>query len=238
MNEEPALRGVTRDEDVMRTEPSHALELPSTSPDNDEVIVARVLAGHVPEFAILMRRHNQRLYRAARAILRNETEAEDALQDGYLAAFRALGSFEGRASFGAWMMKIVVHEAVRRRRRLGSSEIPGLTEQAAPEPSPEQSMSLREMAAVIETAIDSLPDGYREVLMLRDVAEVSTAEAADALELTEENVRVRLHRARELVRSAILRRTEQAGSEVFSFLGARCDGMVQRVMSSLLAVDA
>jgi RNA polymerase sigma-70 factor (ECF subfamily) len=214
------------------------LELPSASPDTDEQIVAKVIAGHVPLFAVLMRRHNQRLYRAARAILRDDVEAEDALQEGYLAAFRALASFEGRASFGSWLMKIVVHEAVRRRRRQKAAQLSDSAEPAASEPSPEHAVAVREMTLVLENAIDSLPDGYREVLMLRDVAEASTAEAAEALELTEENVRVRLHRARELVRTAILRQTEEAAHEVFAFLGARCDGMVERVMQTLLRVDA
>lgn len=214
------------------------LELPSSSPDRDEEIVAKVIAGHTPLFAVLMRRHNQRLYRAARSILRDDIEAEDAVQEGYFSAFRALASFEGRASFGSWLMKIVVHEAVRRRRRQKASQLSENAEPAASEPSPEHAVAVREMTLVLESAIDSLPDGYREVLMLRDVAEASTAEAAEALELSEENVRVRLHRARELVRNAILRRTEEAGHEVFAFLGARCDGMVERVMRVLLRVDA
>src|SRR3954465_9532279 len=143
----------------------------------DEQVVGQVLDGQTALFEILMRRHNERIYRAARAIVRDEAEAEDVMQQAYVSAYAHLRQFDGRASFATWLTRIAVHEALARVRRLGrfegldpdassAEELP-MTSTSAPDPE-RQAMS-REMAALIEAAVDRLPDGMREVFMLREV---------------------------------------------------------------------
>src|SRR5438045_487034 len=171
---------------------------------SDEEVVARVLAGEPALYELLMRRHNQRLYRVARAILRDDAEAEDVMQDAYVRAYQNLASFEGRAKFVTWLTRIAVHEALTRsRRRLRfqsvdpADESNGEIMQSAPSTTrtPEQQAYDRELAAVLEKAVLSLSEQHRLVFMLRDVEELSREETAHCLNLTEENVKVRLHRA-------------------------------------------
>jgi len=209
---------------------------------SDEEVVARVLQGETALFEIIMRRYNQRLFRVALAILRDEAEAEDVTQDAYVRAYQHLNQFAGRSAFSTWLTRIAVHEALARagrRRQLEGLEgmvmLKGensreLTSRLA---SPEQQASIGEISKLLETAILSLPETYRTVLMLRDVEEMSTAETASALNLTEENVKVRLHRARVLLRRELYTRAGSARGEAFPFMGARCDRMVQRVFQRL-----
>jgi RNA polymerase sigma-70 factor, ECF subfamily len=209
---------------------------------SDEEVVARVLQGETALFEIIMRRYNQRLFRVALAILRDQAEAEDVTQDAYVRAYQHLNQFAGRSAFSTWLTRIAVHEALARagrRRQLEGLEgmvmLKGensreLTSRLA---SPEQQASIGEISKLLETAILSLPETYRTVLMLRDVEEMSTAETASALNLTEENVKVRLHRARVLLRRELYTRAGSARGEAFPFMGARCDRMVQRVFQRL-----
>lgn len=208
----------------------------------DEEVVARVLQGETALFEIIMRRYNQRLFRVALAILRDEAEAEDVTQDAYVRAYQHLNQFVGRSAFSTWLTRIAVHEALARagrRRQLENLEgmvmLKGeksreLTSRLA---SPEQQASIGEIGKLLEAAILSLPEAYRTVLMLRDVEEISTAETASALNLTEENVKVRLHRARVLLRRELYNRAGSARGEAFPFMGARCDRMVHRVFERL-----
>jgi RNA polymerase sigma-70 factor (ECF subfamily) len=209
---------------------------------SDEEVVRRVLAGETPLFEILMRRYNQRLYRAALAILGNEAEAEDVLQDAYVRAYQHLRQFAGRAQFSTWLTRIAVHEAlarVRRQKRAVSLDEPTpggdplMSTFAATEPSPEQQVSQAELGRVLETAILAIPEKYRAVLMLRDVENMSTAEVAGTLGLTEENVKVRLHRARALVRKELYATTGAVAPQVFGFMAERCDRLVKRVFERL-----
>jgi RNA polymerase sigma-70 factor (ECF subfamily) len=212
--------------------------LPQKSELTDEALVERVLAGETELFAVVMRRHNGRLFRVTRAILRDEVEAEDALQQAYVDAFRNLEQFDGRARLSTWLTRIAIHQALARAR--GERRLREVRSILGGEPShqaaatPEEAADRRELARVLEDAIDALPETYRMVVVMRDVEQMSTAEAAAALELSEENVRIRLHRARALLREAISERVGVAAADVFPFAGARCDRIVARVMEAIL----
>lgn len=207
---------------------------------SDEEIVERVLAGDSALFEILMRRHNQRVYRIVRGILRDDGEAEDVMQDAYVRAYQHLRQFEGRASFVTWLTRIAMHEAFARAERmkrqtsLDSDESSFESIMATPkEDTPERNAANRELGTALETAILSLPPKYRSVIMMRDVEELNTAEAASALEISEDAVKVRLHRARALVRRALYRQSGQCARELFTFPATRCDRVVAAVLARI-----
>jgi RNA polymerase sigma-70 factor, ECF subfamily len=204
----------------------------------DEEIVSRILAGDTPLFEVLMRRHNERIYRAARAILRDESEAEDVMQEAYVNAYTHLAQFDGRAKFSTWLTKIAVYEALARARRRGryaSLDDPTL-ETLMPttsSPDPEHRAFGRELGALIESAVDKLGDGYREVFMLRQVEGLSTAETADVLGLSEDAVKTRFSRARHSLQQDLLDRTDVAAATAFTFGQGRCDRVVASVLSRI-----
>lgn len=209
---------------------------------SDEEVVRRVLEGESPLYEILMRRHNQRLYRVARAILRDDAEAEDVMQDAYVRAYQNLASFEGRAKFITWLTRIAVHEALTRsRKRLRFQPLDPVEEsngeimQSAPSSvrSPEQQAYDRELGAVLEKAILALSEDHRLVFMLRDVEGLSTEETAHCLNLTEENVKVRLHRARARLRKGLYEAAGATTSRCFAFHAVRCDRVVKNVFQML-----
>ena len=209
---------------------------------SDEEVVRRVLDGETALYELLMRRHNQRLYRIARAILRDDAEAEDVMQDAYVRAYQNLASFEGRAKFVTWLTRIGVDEALTRsRRRLRfqaldpSDESNGEIMQSPPSStrSPEQQAYDRELAAVLEKAVSLLSDDHRLVFMLRDVEGMTTEETAHCLNLTEENVKVRLHRARAGLRKRLYRVVGATAARCFQFHAVRCDRVVKNVFATL-----
>ena len=211
---------------------------------SDEEVVSRVLGGETALFEIIMRRYNQRLYRVAHSILRNDAEAEDVMQDAYVRAYQHLGQFEGRAKFSTWLTRIAVHEALARAHRrsrvqeLDAEPSGGYMDPLISNtPDPEQQVSDHELVALLQTAVLALPTSYRSVLMLRDIEEMSTTETAQALDLTEENVKVRLHRARALLRREMFARAGAQRGNAFPFMGARCDRMVQTVMERIAALS-
>ncbi|HEY1264750.1 MAG TPA: RNA polymerase sigma factor [Terriglobales bacterium] len=208
---------------------------------SDEQIVERVRRGETALYEIIMRRYNQRLYRVTRAILRDDGEAEDVMQDAYVRAYQHLHQFEGRAAFASWLTRIAVHEALARlksRKRtdqLDEANEDGqfsmsLTQTAA---NPETNASAGEFARLLEAALLELPQPYRTVMMLRDVEELSTAETASILELSEENVKVRLHRARFMVRSWLIEKVGASVKNAFPFMGERCDRVVAGVFARI-----
>jgi RNA polymerase sigma-70 factor (ECF subfamily) len=210
---------------------------PPTAPP-DEEIVSRVLAGETPLFEVLMRRHNERIYRAARAILRDESEAEDVMQEAYVNAYTHLSQFDGRAKFSTWLTKIAVYEALARARRRG--RYTPLDERAletlmptTSSPDPEHRAFGRELGAIIESAVDKLGDGYREVFMLRQVEGLSTAETAEVLGLSEDAVKTRFSRARSTLQRDLLDRTDAAAATAFTFGQGRCDRVVALVMERI-----
>jgi RNA polymerase sigma-70 factor, ECF subfamily len=207
----------------------------------DEEIARRVRAGETALYEILMRRYNQRLYRVARGILHNDAEAEDVMQDAYVRAYEHLDQFAGRAPFSAWLTRIAVHEALARLRLRGRTQpledAEGETSvnMASSMPDPEQNAGTSEVRALLEEAVLSLPENYRIVVMLRDVEEMTTAETAAALELSEENVKVRLHRGHGMVRNWLLERVGTNARLAFPFMGARCNRVVENVLGRLNA---
>ena len=216
------------------------LEQARTEAWSDEELVSRVLAGETALYELIMRRYNQRLYRAVRAILRDENETEDVMQDAYVRAYQHLNQFAGRARFSTWLTRIAVHEALSRLRQ--RARVMQLDE-ASPEAdnnmlyskseSPEQYASKAELGSLLEEAILSLPEQFRAVVMLRDVEEMSTSETAEALELSEENVKTRLHRGHALLRKELLARVSSGAASAFPFMGTRCDRVVQQVLDRI-----
>jgi RNA polymerase sigma-70 factor (ECF subfamily) len=211
----------------------------------DEEVVERVKTGETALFEVLMRRYNQRLYRVTRSILGNDGEAEDVTQDAYVRSYMHLDQFDGRAKFSTWLTKIAVHEALARlrsRQRLveidaasDSMEVKMNLESRAP--SPEQEVLTHTMRIVLEAAVDSLPETYRSVFMMREVEEMSTAETAESLDLSEDAVKVRLHRARAMMRKNIYEQTGAATAAAFQFMGARCDRMVAAVFERIRSLE-
>jgi RNA polymerase sigma-70 factor, ECF subfamily len=211
----------------------------------DEEVVDRVLAGETALYEIIMRRYNQRLYRVARSIVRDDGEAEDVMQDTYVRAYQHLDQFSRLAPFSTWLTRIAVNESLARARRRsrfeqldlqeGDPESPASPVESAPDP--EQSTSAAELGHLLEEALLNLPEQFRTVVMLRDVEELSTSETAEALGITEQNVKVRLHRARALVRGWLFTRVGAKAREAFPFMGVRCDRVVQSVFRVLQAPD-
>jgi RNA polymerase sigma-70 factor (ECF subfamily) len=214
-------------------------------PLTDEEILARVRGGETPLFEVLMRRHNQRLYRAVRAVLGNESEAEDVMQQAYLSAFAHLDQFAGQARFSTWLLRIGVNEALgrlrQRRRHLESiddrddrdDEHPALLPTDRSMPTPEDRAAHHELASLLQRTVDELPRPYREVFMLRLVEGLDTAETATVLELGEEAVKQRLHRARGMVQKSIEDRLGATAASTFEFRAPRCDRVVAAVMARL-----
>ena len=213
---------------------------------SDEEIVARVIAGETGLFELIMRRHNQRLYRAARAIVRDESEAEDVMQDAYVRAYTHLKQFAGKAKFSTWLTRIAVHEAlarVRARNRYSDFEPAFETSEdpmehlASERSTPEEQVQTSELGDLLEGAIESLPPGFRSVFMLRAVEEMSTTEVAECLDLSEENVKVRLHRARALLKEHISQRLEGSAKQAFQFHAVRCDRVVAKVFEKIALLE-
>jgi RNA polymerase sigma-70 factor (ECF subfamily) len=207
----------------------------------DEEIVGRIRAGDTALYEIIMRRYNQRLYRVARAILRDDAEAEDVMQDAYVRAYQHLDQFAGRAPFSAWLTRIAVHEALGRLRlrkrnpQLDDTKDDGELRMDIVEtsPDPEQNASTAELGHLLEEALFALPDKYRTVVMLRDIEELNTSETAAALDLSEENVKIRLHRGHEMARGWLFKRVGSNAKSAFPFMGVRCDRVVCGVFKRL-----
>lgn len=195
----------------------------------------------------LIERNNQRLFRAARSVLRNDGEAEDVVQETYVKAFTALASFRGEASFSTWLTRIALNEAVSRlRRRRRNSDLEALEQAVSADaglvslfplslvPLPADTEAARsEMRQILETAIDGLPEGFRTVFVLRDVEGLSTEETAEQLTLKPETVKTRLHRARRMLRAVLEEQMRGSFAELYPFDGARCANMADRVIAKL-----
>jgi RNA polymerase sigma-70 factor, ECF subfamily len=209
---------------------------------SDEQVVDRVLAGQTALFEVLMRRHNERLYRAARAIVNDEAEAEDILQQAYVNAYSHLRQFDARARFSTWLTRIAVHEALARARRRSrytamDLEHPSTLQFPVPPattPDPERQAFARELGALMESAIDRLPDGAREVFILRQLEGMDTAEVAEVLEVSEAVVKTRFSRARAALRRDLHQHADAALSNAFRFLRPRCDRVVAAVLRRIL----
>jgi len=213
---------------------------------SDLELMARIRLRDTEAFVALMRRHNRRLFRTARAILKDDAAAEDALQEAYLAFYRQADRFRGDASVATWLTRIVVNEALqtmRRTRRRGVVVPLDLHDDTLPPVEamvdaldtnePENAAMRTELRALIERKIDDLPDVFRSVFVIREVEEMTVEEVAQCLDVPEATVRTRLFRAKARLRESIAREIDIAAQDVFEFAGARCDRVVMRVLSRL-----
>ncbi|GAB3846705.1 RNA polymerase sigma factor [Hymenobacter terrigena] len=202
-------------------------------------VIGRVLAGEKQLFELLMRRYNQRLFRVGVAVLGHPAAAEEAMQNAWVKAYLQLGSFAGRASFPTWLTRIMLNECLmdrRRQQRFVDLETPpdDEPEPVAATPTPLQTVLNDELREALEAAVQALPDKYRSVFVLREVEGLSVAATAAALHLGEANVKVRLLRAREQLRTQL---AHFAPQHAFAYLGARCTRMVSRVLARLEALS-
>lgn len=208
---------------------------------SDESVVARVVAGDTAAFEWLMRRHNRRVFRAIRSILPSDDEAEDSMQEAYVAAFTHLRDFGGRSRFSTWLVRIAVYEALgrlRRGKRLTSLDGPELErEPMATTRSPEAAVSDVQLRPFLEAAVDALPVAFRAVFMMRAVEEMSVEETAEALDIPAETVRTRHHRARAMLRERLCRVLEDAAPHTFDFHLSRCDRVVAGVLGRILSTE-
>src|SRR6478609_6541453 len=206
---------------------------------SDEAVIARIRDGEHWCFEILMRRHNRRVFRATRAILKRDDEAEDVMQEAYVRAYEHLEEFRGEASFATWITRIAINEALARKRREQRFD----TIEAAPQQTtlmplesprnPEQAVNDQQLRAVLERAIDALPDEFRAVFVLRAVEQMSGAEAALCLDIPEETVKTRLHRARLRLQEVIVHALDAHSTRAFEFHLTRCDRVVTAVFERL-----
>ena len=210
----------------------------------DEDLVSRIRHGDKALYEILMRRYNQRIYRVARAILRNDAEAEDVMQEAYVRAYEHLGEFAGEAKFATWLTKIAVYEALARVRQrvktAGPKSISDVNSHImntvmTDERDPERQAYDQELRSVIERAIEALPESYRSVFVLRVVEGLDVNETATALDIGLEAVKTRLHRGRALLRKELERRAGIAAPQLFPFHLSRCDRVVEGVMRRIHA---
>ena len=219
---------------------------------DDPTLIQQAAAGDMHAFDTLMQRHNQRLYRAARAILHNEADAEDSVQEAWMKAYGHLSDFEGKAAPLTWLTRITINEALMRLRRNKSHDAiiqPIESDEQADHliatqgdlmnmlspAQPDQLASRTELRQLIEARIDALPDHYRAVFMLRGVEGLSFAEVATTLGLPQTTVRVRFMRARRLLRLALQKDVDASAGNAFSFAGERCDRIVAGVHARLRA---
>ena len=225
-----------------REQPEAMAEEKQGSRLSDEEIVQRVKAGDTALFEILMRRYNQRLYRVARSILANDTEAEDVMQESYVRAYAHLDQFAGRSAFSTWLTKIAVYEAMaraRRSRRFDSVEPDPETDDqevaafASESRDPERQMFDQEVKTLLEASIDGLPRDYRSVFALREIEGLDTAETAECLGVSEEVVKTRLHRARAMIRQDLSRRAGATSASAFQVHLSRCDRVVSSVLEKI-----
>lgn len=209
----------------------------------DSELARRAAGGEAAAFAAIMRRHNRLLFRTARSILKSDADAEDALQEGYVHAWRALGQFREDARLSTWLVRIVANAALEHLRRKRVSTVPledamTTTEPAvqaslagAPAQLPDRVAMRAQIRALLEARIDLLPEAFRRVFMLRAVEELSVEEVAEALDIPPATVRTRFFRAKSLMRESLASEIDVTLADAFAFDGARCDRMVAVVLA-------
>jgi RNA polymerase sigma-70 factor, ECF subfamily len=212
---------------------------------DDTELAGRALARDAGAFRAIMQRHNRRLYRIARGILRNNTEAEDAVQDAYVSAFAHLASYRGESTLATWLSRIVMNEALRRlRRRRPTVDITALESVrseadiiqfplSTPSDDPERTMAQRQILQLVEQATDNLPEVFRLVFVTRVIEGMSVEETSELLGIKPETVKTRLHRARQLVRDQLDKQIGPVLMDAFPFAGRRCERMTEAVMARL-----
>jgi RNA polymerase sigma factor (sigma-70 family) len=218
----------------------------SSAATQERSLASLIAAGDVSAFERLMRQYNRRLYRLARATLRDRTEAEDALQDAYLSAYRSMGSFRGDASLGTWLSRLVLNQCFARMRRnvrrenvipmvSASHHIESTQMIVDQSDSPDNALERGQIRDLLERKVDELPESYRIVFVLRSVEELSVDETAESLGIPEETVRSRHFRAKNLLRESLARELDLAEPDLFEFGGDHCDRVVAAVLSRISA---
>lgn len=213
-------------------------------PESDEVVIERVRGGDTRSYETIMRRYNQRLFRAARSILLDDDVAQDAVQEAYVSAYYKLDKYSPTGSFGAWLTRIAVNEALMiRRKNLKYQRMNGYEDNAedrgpghslsAPGLDPADGVVNGELVQMIESAVDRLPDDFRTVFVLRAIHQLSVKETANCLDIKEATVKSRFHRARHLMQTMLNHEFDVAGLHAFEFAGKRCDAIVDRVLERL-----
>jgi RNA polymerase sigma-70 factor (ECF subfamily) len=221
----------------------------TTSATDDTEQVRRALAHDSRAFRAIMQTHNRCLYRIARSILRNNVDAEDAVQEAYVSAFTNLASYRGEATFKSWLSRIVINESLGRlRRRRSTIDLATLERQqsetqiiqfpqSAPSDDPERTMAQRQIVQLVEQATDNLPEAFRLVFVTRVIEGMSIEETSELLGIKPETVKTRLHRARQLVRDQLEKEIGPVLMDAFPFAGWRCERMIEAVMKRLGFTD-
>ncbi len=217
-----------------------------SDPADEAALIARAIRKDERAVRAIIQRHNRRLYRLARSVVRDDSEAEDVLQDAYVRAFNALPEFRGDSGLGTWLARIVLNEALGRlRRKRPTVELADIDRTPAPQahvipfplahpqPDPERAMAQRQIHAMLERAIDELPDAFRTVLVARVIEDMSIEETAALLDLKPETVKTRLHRARGLLKAALDKHIGEAVMDAFPFDGRRCERVADIVVARL-----
>ncbi len=231
------------------TTPGAQVSAASTDPATDLELAQRAGRGDVRAFEAIMRRNNRALYRAARSILRDDADAEDAVQEAYWRAYRAIGTFHGESRLATWLTRIVINEALqkmrKRKQESGTTSIENvvnleahLNEVAGGADIPERSAMRAQTRRLIERKIDELPGAFRTVFVLRALEEMSVEETAACLDIPEATVRTRYFRARGLLREALAREIDGVFEDAFAFAGERCDRIVSTVLARIKAERA
>jgi|tagenome__1003787_1003787.scaffolds.fasta_scaffold20127704_1 RNA polymerase sigma-70 factor (ECF subfamily) len=226
----------------MTSRPSPAV--PVDPQQTDEDLVREVLGGNTGAFELLMRRCNERLYRATRSVLRDEQEVEDVMQQAYVNAFTHLRQFNGSAQFSTWLTRIAINESLARARRQGRyqalddelSNVEPFMAAESPD-NPERQAFTGELRGILERAIDTLPNGLREVFMLREVDGMNTAEVASCLGVSEDVVKTRLSRGRSALRRELFAQVGATAPEAFRFHAPRCDRVVAGVLERIAGLQ-
>ena len=209
--------------------------------ESDEEIIKQIRAGNLDKYELIMRRYNQRLFRIARSILRNDEEAKDVIQDTYINCYTRLHQFKGPMGFGAWLAIIATNQSLMRLRQMKKvvpfSEVSSSSEDEAStvkhSPDPERLLENRQLGKLIEDYLETVPESFRLVFILRAVEHLSTRETAQILDIKEETVKTRYHRAKLVLQKRLSEYVDKADIKIYEFAGQRCDLVVNNVMSRL-----
>jgi len=208
------------------------------TPLPDEAAIELIRSGNTAAYEIIMRRYNQRLFRISRSILSDNDAAQDAVQQAYISAYYQLDSYTHTGSMGAWLSRITINEALMIKRKPDNRIVDSIDtldndSLAQTLNSPATTHANKELATLIETAVEKLPDDFRYVFVLRAIQQLSTRETAECLSINEATVKTRYHRARNLMQSTLNQHIEQTGMHVYEFAGQRCDHIVSSVLKHL-----
>lgn len=209
----------------------------------DEQLIERIRSGSTSLFEVIMRRYNQRLFRIQRTYIKDDDAVKDTLQMTYIRVYQHLHQFRGEARFSTWLTRIAINEALKyhaREKRYLSLLKPGSTNETvmvmrSDEKTPEENLIQADLRNLLEKHIDKLPDLYRTVYMMREIEHISSKETAEILDISESNVKIRLHRAKQMLRETL--EHSVADAEVFHFLGERCDQIVRHVMQAIFSME-